>query len=151
MKLNEFLVKAKIESYASGGEGGEKKLPDGTKELNYEEGNFKYRDRYFGFNPFSGEEVVWENGKVIWVMNYYGETFGNIFLAKKVFEFLKKAMKQITAERPFRGPKNFKEDDFEYTDENKGNVGNFEGVERIFYKGKEIYNLVYHGGFVRNK
>ncbi len=30
-QLNKFLVKAKINTYASSGEGGEKVLPDGSK------------------------------------------------------------------------------------------------------------------------
>lgn len=55
MELQDFLVKAKINTYASSGEGGEKKLEDGGRELIFENGEYKYRDRYFGFNPFIGE------------------------------------------------------------------------------------------------
>ena len=47
-QLSKFLVKAKINTYASSGEGGEKILPDGGKEFEFEEKEFKYRDRYFG-------------------------------------------------------------------------------------------------------
>ena len=59
-KLSDFLVKAKINTYASG------------KEFDFEEKEFRYRDRYFGFNPFIGEEVVWQKKEIIWGMNYYG-------------------------------------------------------------------------------
>lgn len=55
-QLSKFLVKAKINTYASSGEGGERIFPDGSKE--FEEKEFKYRDRYFGFNPFIGEEIA---------------------------------------------------------------------------------------------
>jgi len=65
MELSKFLVKAKISTYASEGEANEIVLEDGAKELTFEDGEFKYRDRYYGFNPFVGEEIVWKNGKII--------------------------------------------------------------------------------------
>ena len=43
-QLNKFLVKAKINTYASSEEGGEKILPDGSKEFEFKEREFKYRD-----------------------------------------------------------------------------------------------------------
>ena len=48
MSLSTFLVKAKKNTYASVGEGSEERLEDSSKELIYEESDFKYRDRYFG-------------------------------------------------------------------------------------------------------
>ena len=60
MKLEEFLVRAKQNTYASAGEE-EDILTDGSKELLYEEGDFKYRDRYFGSKTFAGEEIIWKN------------------------------------------------------------------------------------------
>ncbi len=150
MELAKFLVKAKISTYASVGEREEKVLEDGSYELTYEEGEFKYRDRYFGFNPFIGEEVVWQNGKITWAMNYYGGVTSEI-PAKEIYAFLKKAMRQVKEDRPFRGPRNFKEEDFEYIDESEGNINNFSGTERILYKGKEVYKLYYHGGLIKGK
>ena len=52
-QLNEFLVKAKRKTYASGGK--DRFLEDGSKELVFEENDFRYRDRYLGFNPFAGK------------------------------------------------------------------------------------------------
>ena len=57
-ELSKFLIKAKINSYASGGEGSRRVLEDGGKEFVFEEGQLKYRDRYFGFSPFIGQEIV---------------------------------------------------------------------------------------------
>jgi len=56
--FTKFIIKAKQNTYAKSGEGGEEVLADGSKELVFKEKNFKYRDRYFGFNPFIGQEVV---------------------------------------------------------------------------------------------
>ena len=119
--------------------------------MTFEENGFKYRDRYFGFNPFSGEEVVWKNEELIWSMNYYGKVSSDVVPAKQVYQFLQKAMREITLDRPFRGPSNFKDGDFEYLDENTGTIDCFVGIERILYQGQEIYHLDYHGGQVKKK
>lgn len=133
------------------GKGGEKLLEDGSKELTYEEGEFRYRDRYFGNYVFSGEEVVWFQEKVVWSMNYYGKQISDVITSKILFLFLQKALRAITQDKPFRGPSNLKEEDFEYVNEVEGDLGNFRGFERILYKGEEVYNLKYHGGFVVKK
>jgi hypothetical protein len=149
MKLEQFLVKAKVSAYASGGEAGI--LADGCKELTFQEGPFKYRDRYFGWNPFVGEEVVWEDDQIAWAMNYYGLVFDEVVPAGQVYAFLQEAMNQVKEDRPFRGPQRFAKGDFEYTDESQDDVERFSGIERITYQGREIYRLDYHGGRVKDK
>jgi hypothetical protein len=84
VELEQFLVKAKVSAYASGGEGEEGILSDGCKELAFQEGEYKYRDRYFGWNPFIGEEVVWHGDQVTWAMNYYGAVFNEVVPAGSV-------------------------------------------------------------------
>jgi len=151
MKLNEFLVKANKSGYASSGEGGEKRLDNGAKELSYQEGDYKYQDIYFGFNPFIGELIVWYQNEFIWGMNYYGKIISDKVSAKEVYDFLKKAMMLIKEDRPFRGPSNFKEDDWYYTDESTGGVDDFSGKEKIYYKDELVYELDYHGGLIKKK
>ncbi len=146
MKLEQFLVKAKVGAYASGGEGGEETLADGSKELTFQEGEFRYRDRYFGWSPFIGEEIVWYGDQVIWAMNYYGRVLGEAVPAGQVYAFLQKALSQVQEDRPFRGPHSLQENDYEYYDESQGDVEQFVGVERILHQGQEIYRLNYHGG-----
>ena len=148
MELNKFLVKAKIATYASEGEANERVLEDGAKELTFENKNFRYRDRYYGFNPFVGEEIVWHNDKIVWSMNYFGKISSDVVSGKEVYKFLQSAMRQVKEDRPFRGPNNFKSGDFEYIDESTGDFHNFTGIERILFKGQEIYRLNYHGGSI---
>lgn len=148
MTLQEFLVKAKANTYASIGENGEKNLEDGSKELVYKEGEWKYRDRYFGSNRFIGEEVVWQNGEIIWAMNYYGGITTSKVSVKNVYEFLKKALKQVKKDRPFRGPLEFIEGDWAYYDKSDGMIDCFDGCERILYKKEPVYELKYCGGVV---
>lgn len=148
MTLQEFLVRAKINTYASSGEGGERSLEDGSKELIYQEGNYKYRDRYFGFSPFIGEEIVWENEKAIWGMNYYGQILSEKVDAKELYRFLQKAMQQVKTERPFRGPIQLEEGDWMYQDKNEGDVGSFGGSEMILFRNENVFELEYQGGFI---
>jgi hypothetical protein len=148
MDFTTFLLKAKLRTYATGGEGNEKDLEDGAREMSYREGDFYYRDRYFGFNPFIGEEVVWENGKVIWAMNYYGMVTDESAPGREVYGFLQKAMQRITADRPFRGPDEYREGDFLYQDQSAGTVDQFSGEERILFQNRQVYALKYHGGKV---
>lgn len=146
MNLCEFLVRAKVATYASKGEAGERILEDGSKELSCSEAEFSYRDRYYGFDPFVGEEIVWRDGKIAWVMNYYGGTVVSDVPAKDVYDFLKKCLRQVNSSRPFRGPEHFIEGDFEYVDHSYGGVDEFQGKEQIFFGGEEVYRLRYHGG-----
>ncbi len=148
MELNDFIVKAKIATYASERETNEKVLQDGTKELVFVMDNFKYRDRYYGFNPFIGEELIWQDDNIVWAMNYWGRIYFDFVSPKKVYSFLKSALRQVKVGRPFRGPSNFVEGDFEYIDKSNGSIDNFTGTEIIIYKGKEIYKLYYHGGLM---
>lgn len=146
MKLSQFLVNAKKATYASG-----KKpiiLADGFEEFTYEEGEYKYRDRYHAQDPkpFGGEEIVWKNGKAVWMMNYYAYGISDDIDSGAVYGFLRKAMSLLTEDAPFRGPPTFKEGDFEYINTVTGTLNHFKGTEVIKFKKKEIYRLEYHGG-----
>ena len=146
MELQDFLVKAKINTYASNGESKERILKDGSKELIYKNANLIYRDRYFGFNPFIGEETVFLNGKAIWGMNYYGKILSENIDSKQLYVFLKKSMLLVKKERPFRGPTKFKENKWKYQDKNQGTLKSFIGIEEIYFEKKKVYELKYHGG-----
>ena len=126
-------------------------MEDGSKLLSFKEGRFSYKDKYFGFNPSIGEEIVFENNKPIWGLNYFGEITSTSISADKVYEFLRKAMKLVSKERPFRGPVSFKEGEYEYSDESNGGIDSFSGIEKIYSKGKQVYRLEYHGGFIKEK
>ncbi len=76
MNLASFLVQARLAGYATSGEGGERDTEDCGKEFYFDEEELKYRDRYYGFNPFAGEELVWCARRPIWLMNYYGLVTG---------------------------------------------------------------------------
>ncbi len=147
-ELKQFLVGAKRNTYASQGEGQERRLDDGSAEFVYEAPGFIYKHRYWGFNPFIGHELVWQDGHIVWAMNYYGRTTSNLVSEDKVFAFLR-PMKQVDEDPPFRGPNSLRADDFEYRDESLDTVESFTGVERILWREREIFRLDYHGRVVR--
>lgn len=147
--LKKFLKEAKVNTYASSGEASEKILRDGGKKLEYVKGNFFYRDIYFGFNPFIGEEIIFYHQKPIWGMNYYGKVIVEPVSAKEIYLFLKEALKKVTEVKPFRGPDNFKSGYFEYLNNVEGKIESFTGEEKIFYKKELVYILNYHGGLIR--
>ncbi len=148
IEFRKFLVQAKVAGYATAGEGGERDADDGGKELCFSGGGLAYRDRYFGFNPFAGEEVVWHCGNPVWVMNYYGSVASADPDPAEVFDFLKRAMQRVTLDRPYRGPERLTAGDLEYFDEGSGDIGRFKGAEVIRYRGRQIYSLQYHGGAI---
>ena len=146
MELNNFLVQAKLNTYASGDGNAEILLEDGSKELIYVLGQLRYRDRYFGANPFIGEELVWEADRLIWGMNYFGQTIEEIVPASQVYNFLQQALRQVRPERPFRGPEFLRAGSFTYIDKSLGDLDAFNGEEVIYFRDQEVYHLVYHGG-----
>ena len=148
-QLKKFLVEAKINTYAIGGEGGKKRLLDGTKEFVYRKGFYKYRDRYFGYNPFIGQEVVFYRKKAVWAMNYCGTVINNIADPKEVYGFLKQALLKVSKGKPYRGPNSFTKADWRYSMNVTGTVWYFSGKETIYYYGKTAYTLFLHGGEIK--
>jgi hypothetical protein len=146
MELKEFLVRAKRATYANEN-AREKKIKGKGKLLMYSNRGLFYQDKYFGTNPFSGEEIIIKEGKVVWIMNYYGKTISKN--SSKVYKFLRKALRKVDEDKPFRGPANFKEDDFRYINRFEGKIDSFCGVEKISYKNRAVYFCYYHGGFVK--
>lgn len=144
-----FLIKAKRNTYALSGERGENNLTDGAKELDYKSKAFYYRDRYYGSDPFAGEEVVFLNSKPFWVMNYSGRCLNNMVPKNKIYGFLKRCLKKVSIDNPFRGPSEHRSGNYIYKNKTKGDISNFYGEECVHYKDKKIYGLKYHGGLVK--
>lgn len=67
----------------------------------------------------------------------------------QVYEFLRAALRQVTQERPYRGPRRFQEGAYIYTDESQGELERFWGVEAITHKDTLVYQLRYSGGLLR--
>jgi hypothetical protein len=148
-KLINFIRKAKKRGYAS-----EidlfKKTKDGGKTCIFKEGNLTYTDTYFGNIIDCGQERVYENDLVIWVMAYRGGIIKKQELHNEAFNFLKKCISKIPIHFPARGPKSLKRGKFRYENKWKGNIYSFTGEENIYYNNEKICFRNYLGGLIKN-
>jgi hypothetical protein len=144
LELARFLAKAKAECYSADEETRIRKLERGGSESGFELGELAYLDRWYGERCFTGEELVWRQGRPCWTMNFYGVTSPE---APPEFpHFHKRALRRIPFEAPFRGPTLHREGDLVYVNDWTGDVTAFRGVERVFHGDREVYRLEYHGG-----
>lgn len=68
-----FLLKAKRYTYASqGDEATMASLLPGSRQLEYRDGAFSYRDIYVGMAHFAGQEIVSYLEQPVWSMSYAG-------------------------------------------------------------------------------
>ncbi len=147
MILIDFILKAKLSGYANGGEGQKKKFDDGSVGFEILSDEYRYLDRYSGFNPFAGSEQIFDsNNALIWVMNYFGEVLPSDSEPNNIYSFLKEAMLQISPEYPFRGPAKLENQNMRYENKQHGSLDSFHGIENIYENNKKVYTLYYHGG-----
>ena len=115
-----------------------------SKDLAYEEGDFKYLDTYVGSSHFSGAEVVWHKEVPVWSMNYVGR-----LLSGELGDFLSDVLAQVSVPMPYRGPAYYRDGKYTYVNLVSGEFEWFNGVEKIYYENELIYELSYHGGVIR--
>jgi len=150
-ELNAFLGRAMKATYAGGGEEVESQRPK-FRELEYEEGDWYYRDSYAGHTQSWGQEVVWCKGKPLWTQLYGGgaapEYQNDKEFGHKISAFLKKALLTGEKEKVFqpRGQNNFSEKEWEYTVEWVGDIKKFSGHEEILFKGNVVFTHNFFGG-----
>lgn len=149
MNLLEFILHEKINGYANGDEGGERIFEDDSRGFELEGHGYRYTDRYYGFNPFTGTEHIYTSGgPLLWVLNYYGRVLPSCPDPIKVYSFLKEAMRLISPDYPFRGPAIFVKGSMRYENDQHGTLDSFHGIETIFENNEKVYFLHYHGGRV---
>ena len=149
-KLLQFLLKARTKTYAGGG-GKVKPLLAGSKQLEYQEENWFYRDIYYtGKGIFMGLETVYKNDKPIWAMSYYGNF-------KKISEveldrILRKALLENWQTTRIWKKVEWKKGDYKYIcqPDFKGSIEEMAGIEKIYKQGKDIYTFVYAGGLIKD-
>lgn len=70
-KLQKLLKQFNSKGY--GDENAEYKLQnDNSKQLELKIGNYTYRDKFWGGEPYGGHEIIFEDNKEILLVNYYG-------------------------------------------------------------------------------
>ncbi|MCW6159831.1 MAG: DUF5680 domain-containing protein [Candidatus Micrarchaeales archaeon] len=125
----------------------------GLKVITIKKGNWTYMDQYAGGEPFQGLEIVWLKKVPVWSMSYRG--FWNEGSDYKIMlKFVKKALQKPPKNAPWRGPKRFTIKDIPdwgYTNKWQGTIKEFNGLEKILFRGKVKGWTVYQGGIVNKK
>ncbi len=150
--LTRFLVAAKRATYAAGGSQSRAAvaaLLQGAHQMEYVEGDFLYRDIYFGDDFFSGQEVVYLADDPVWSMCYAGGWTSALMEsdeARRVSGVLQASLRLVPGEYPYRGPLQHQQGVYAYTNKPEGDVSRFWGTERIAREGSVLYELRYCGG-----
>jgi Domain of unknown function (DUF5680) len=151
-ELIHFLLHAKHRTYAGqNDEASMTPLLPGSKQFEYREAPFFYRDIYFGMAYFSGQEVVYHRDHPVWSLNYTGGVISDITNPaeiRRIYAFLREALRLVAYERPFRGPQMYRDGQLRYLDATQGDITRFQGEEMILQDNKRIYSLRYSGGLL---
>ncbi|MCL5409858.1 MAG: DUF5680 domain-containing protein [Patescibacteria group bacterium] len=145
--LRQFLVDSNKAGYAGGEAKKWIKEADGSTTIPFEKGDFRSHDNFFGGEPYGGRVVVFHNDKAVWMMVYYGWVAEGV-ATDPVYGVLRNALMQMPEDAPFRGPKEFKDGEFVYSNSWDGDVERYSGKEQITQSGKLIYKADYRGGLV---
>lgn len=141
--LADFLLCSKRATYA----GHAAEVPAeryAAHEFTYAADGLSYRDSYFGGRSFHGQEVVSQNKRPIWCMNYSGRTLSYFFSG----DFLKLALRHGTVDMPYRGPRLFRCGEYTYICDVNGGLDWFSGTESIYHQETLVYECRFHGGHV---
>ncbi|UKS29962.1 DUF5680 domain-containing protein [Paenibacillus sp. HWE-109] len=150
--LTDFLIKSKKQTYAShGDEAVVRSFLNGSKQLEIRSGDYLYRDIYFGFSFFAGQEMIEYQDRPIWSMVYSGGiTVPNASRETTVhlYSFLRDALRAVDGESPYRGPQSFQANAYLYQNEVSGTFERFTGYESIQANDVKMYELTYSGGMI---
>jgi hypothetical protein len=148
--LEAFIVRAKTATYVGGGAKIAPCRPL-SHDLRFDDGDWAYLDSYFGGTDFIGEEAVWHAGHPVWAMNYYGYILEpGLISPAQAGEVIKASLSLLYTENRFLGGFRHAHADFTYVDTNDGDFTRFTGREWIERGGTRAYELVYHGGLIRD-
>ena len=143
MTFEAFLALARRETYAiPTGE----KLGDGTEHMAFDQGPWRYRDRYAGQNPYGGQELVWCEGRAVWMKNYLAEVVSDSPSSEEIYAFQRLALGSPDPDHLMRGPAVFRDGRFRYENRIEGGLDRFQGEEFIYFEDQMVYRMILHGG-----
>jgi hypothetical protein len=149
--FGEFLRAAKAATYAAQGDDATV-VPAlaGSKQLEFRDGLFLYRDIYVGMFRFVGQEVVYLDERALWSMSYSGGLAEGIAdsAARAVYAFLRRALRAPSLDLPVRGPRELNAEAMRYVCTWQGTLQWFHGSESIFQDGRATYELRFSGGML---
>lgn len=150
--LTRFLQAAKRATYAAQGDDASVvPLLADSRQLEYQEDGWLYRDIYVGLLRFVGQELVYQQGRALWSMAYAGGVPPGTpdSQARTAYAFLRQALRALPTDFPVRGPQCLEEAGWRYTCHHSGTLAAFDGTESITDpEGAVVYQLRFAGGLV---
>ncbi len=150
--LPHFLQAAKRSTYAAQGDDASVvPLLADSRQLEYQEDGWLYRDIYVGLLRFVGQELVYQQGRALWSMAYAGGVPPGTpdSQARTAYAFLRQALRALPTDFPVRGPQCLEEGGWRYTCHHSGTLAAFDGIESITDpEGAVVYQLRFAGGLV---
>ena len=143
--LQQFLYLANARGYGNS-EVNEEKLPNGENIIHFRNGDFEFKDVYYGGEPYAGQEVIFANGRAVWAMQYRGRIEPDEDFAP-IYAFLGKVLTGTKIGLP-RGIDGTREKEFSYDFKMDGDLDEFSAHETISRSGKIIYSADFLGGLV---
>jgi Domain of unknown function (DUF5680) len=144
-----FLIRAKKATYIGAGAKQAASRP-GSRDLIYTEGEFIYRDSYFGGTDFIGQETVWQSETPTWSMVYYGYILRpDLINGAQAATLLRAALSQPRSQGRLLDNLEFSADGKNYVIVSQGTVEHFKGRETITVNEVLVYALDYFGGLVK--
>jgi hypothetical protein len=148
--LEQFIVRAKRNTYVGSAKALLSYRP-GSKDLQFMEGDWAYHDSYFGESNFIGQEIVYYRMKPVWGMNYFGVILKpDKITSAQTGEMIRKSLSRMYLEGRFLGEFEHRDGALRYVDQNDGDMRAFRGREQIFRDDEVVYELLYHGGLLRD-
>jgi len=149
----DFLLRAKRATYAGqGDEATVTPLVPGSRQLEYKNGHYRYRDIYLGMAYFVGQEVVSHQRHAVWSMSYDGgvtPASRHRVDLRTIYAFLRLALQHGHPAGPYRGPATFSRESLTYMNSSNGSLDAFWGHEEIVSDGARVYECRYAGGVLR--
>lgn len=133
--LHNFLISAKKSTYAGSDDDTTLADPlrDHSMQLEYREGDWFYRDIYYGMSFFSGMEVIHLSGRPLWSMAYSGGAHLAVdsLETRQIYKFLRSTLSDPPFKFPVRGPTVFSDEEYGYKMQSEGDLIGFSGKETI--------------------
>lgn len=129
----------------------------GFFEMDYEKGDFTYRDSFVGYYRSAGQELVRHKLIPVWATQYSGgvidKFIGNNDFFTQVELFLRTALSKSDDKNVFspRGPVFYTNEEWEYECSWDGDITAFNGVEHIHFKGEQVFYHNFFGGVIIGK
>jgi Domain of unknown function (DUF5680) len=147
--LHRFIIRAKKATYVAGGAKDEASRPC-SHDLSFRDGDWIYRDSYFGGTDFMGQETVWYRDEPVWSMIYYGYILRpDLIDGDRAAQTLRAALSVENAQGRLL-------DNFEWPGphghfriSSEGTIERFTGRETISVNDVVAYALDYLGGLVK--